>query len=59
MMEQDIQQVFYIVVAPYLAGLLFPVFIAAGLMLAMLMSVSKFWRPVEKVESIGRSQDES
>lgn len=58
-MEQDIQQVFYIIVGPYLSGILLPVFIAAGMLLAMLMSVSKFWRPVEKVEIIGRSQDES
>jgi hypothetical protein len=54
---QDFQEAFYILFGPYLAGLLLPVFIAAGLLLAMLMSVAKFWRPIEKVEVTWSRED--
>lgn len=53
----DLQETFYLLFGPYIAGLLLPVFIAAGLMLAILMSFSRLWRPVQKVELV-RKPDE-
>lgn len=53
----DLQETFYLLFGPYIAGLLLPVFIGSGLLLAILMSFSRFWRPVEKVELM-RKPDE-
>ena len=55
-MEQDLQQAFYILYGAYIAYLLLPVFIAAGLLLAALMTLARYWRPVEKVEISGRDE---
>jgi hypothetical protein len=52
----DIQETFYLLLGPYIASILLPVFIAAGLLIAGLMSISGYWRPPEKVEV---SQDRS
>lgn len=49
-MWTDLQETFYIIAAPFIANLLLPVFISAGLLLAILMSVQRFWRPQERVE---------
>jgi 4-amino-4-deoxy-L-arabinose transferase-like glycosyltransferase len=53
----DLQETFYILFGPYIAGILLPVFIAGGLVLAILMSFSRYWRKPEKVE-IARNRDE-
>ena len=46
----DLQEVFYLLLGPFIASLLLPVFIGAGLLLAVLMSFSRFWRPKEFLE---------
>ena len=51
-MWADLQQVFYIVLGQYIAELLLPLFVAAGLILAIVMSFSRFWRPEQRVRAI-------
>jgi hypothetical protein len=46
----DLQETFYLLLGPYIASLLLPVFIGTGLLLAVLMSFSRFWRPKEILE---------
>ena len=46
-MWADLQQAFYITFAPFIASILLPVFMAAGLLLAMLMATARYWRPKE------------
>lgn len=60
-MEQlwpDLQQTFYLLMGPYIAYLLLPVFIASGLLLAILMSFSRFWKPRPKVDAVIQRRDE-
>ena len=56
MLWADLQEVFYILLGDFIARLLLPVFIAAGLLLSILMSIAKFWRPPMQVE-INRQQE--
>ncbi len=53
----DLQETFYILLGPYIASLLLPVFIGSGLLIAVLMSFSRFWRPKEVIE-VKMSRDE-
>ncbi|MCL4295256.1 MAG: hypothetical protein KJ077_05990 [Anaerolineae bacterium] len=46
----DLQETFFLLLGPYIAALLLPVFIGSGLVLAILMSFSRFWRPKEVIE---------
>jgi hypothetical protein len=46
----DLQETFFLLLGPFIASLLLPVFIGSGLLLAILMSFSRFWRPAEKME---------
>lgn len=46
----DLQETFYLLLGPFIASLLLPVFMGAGLVLAILMSFSRFWRPKEVLE---------
>ena len=46
----DLQETFFLLLGPFIAALLLPVFIGSGLLLAVLMSFSRFWRPTEKLE---------
>lgn len=46
----DLQETFFLLLGPFIAALLLPVFIGSGLLLAILMSFSRFWRPTEKLE---------
>lgn len=48
----DLQETFYICLGPFVGYLLLPVFIAAGLFLAVLMTTARFWRPNETIEVI-------
>lgn len=54
----DLQETFYLLLGPYLAGLLLPVFIGSGLLLAVLMSFSRFWRPREQVDVVIQRREE-
>lgn len=54
----DLQETFYLLLGPYIAGLLLPAFIAAGLLLAILMSFSRFWRPREQVDAVIQRREE-
>lgn len=49
MLWSDLQEAFYLLLGPYIVGLLLPVFVAAGLLLSVLMATSKFWRPLERI----------
>ena len=49
-MWPDLQQTFFIVLAPLLQNIIFPVFVAAGVLLAILMPLSRFWEPTQKIE---------
>lgn len=46
----DLQETFYLLLGPFIASLLLPVFIGTGLFLAILMSFSRFWRVKEVIE---------
>jgi hypothetical protein len=46
----DLQETVYLLLGPFIASLLLPVFIGSGLLLAILMSFSRFWRPKEVLE---------
>lgn len=46
----DLQETFFLLLGPFIASLLLPVFIGSGLLLAILMSFSRFWRPKEVIE---------
>lgn len=49
-MWADLQEAFYILFGPFIASILLPVFIAAGLLMAMLMATARFWRPKDHIE---------
>jgi len=59
-MWADLQETFYVTLGPFIGDLLLPVFIAAGLLLAMLMSTARFWRPreISEVIIVGKAYDE-
>ena len=57
MLWADLQEVFYILLGDFIARLLLPVFIAAGLLLSILMSIAKFWRPAQPVEITNWKQE--
>ncbi len=46
----DLQETFFLLLGPFIASLLLPVFVGTGLLLAILMSFARFWRPPEKIE---------
>lgn len=48
-MWADLQQAFYITLAPYVQDILLPVFIGLGIVLALVHPLSRFWRPTEKI----------
>lgn len=54
----DLQETFYLLLGPYIGGLLLPVFIGSGLALAILMSFSRFWRPREQVDAVIQRREE-
>jgi len=56
-MWPDLQETFYLLLGPFILSLLLPVFLVAGILLAALMSLSKFWRPLERVVTINRFTD--
>lgn len=56
-MWPDLQETFYLLLGPFILSLLLPVFLVAGILLAALMAVSKFWRPLERVVTINRFTD--
>lgn len=57
-MWTDLQETFYLIFAPFIVGLILPLFVAAGVILAVLMSVERFWRPIARVKAIwGSSND--
>lgn len=49
-MWADMQEAFYITFSPFIASILLPLFIAGGLLLAMLMATARFWRPKDQME---------
>jgi hypothetical protein len=53
----DLQETFYITMGPFLGYLLLPAFVAAGMLLAILMSVSRFWRPMPKVQAVIKREE--
>lgn len=52
-MWADVQEAFYILLAQYLTDVLLPVFVAAGVILAFIMPLSRFWEPTQKIELPG------
>lgn len=54
---QDLQETFILTLGPYILGLLLPLFGAAGIFLAILMALSRFWRPLEKIVVIWAGRD--
>lgn len=52
-MWADVQETFFILLAPYIQNVLLPVFVAAGVILAFAMPLSRFWEPTQKVELPG------
>lgn len=54
----DLQETFYLLLGPYIVGLLLPLFGATSIVLAVLMAVSRYWRPLERIAVIyGRLYD--
>ncbi|NJN95681.1 MAG: hypothetical protein HC875_17000 [Anaerolineales bacterium] len=49
-MWNDLQQTFFITLGPFIQNILLPVFIAAGVLLALLMPLARFWKPTEKIK---------
>jgi hypothetical protein len=49
-MWTDLQEAFFIVLGPFIQNILLPVFIAAGVLLALLMPLARFWEPTQKIE---------
>ncbi len=49
MMWNDLQEAFFILLGPFIQNILLPVFIAAGVLLALFMPLVRFWQPTEKV----------
>lgn len=55
----DLQQAFYLVFAEFLQSVVMPVFIASGVLLALINPLSRFWRPTEKISlDAGWDRDE-
>jgi len=56
-MWADLQETFYLCLGPLIVGLILPLFISAGIILAILMAISWLWRPLEQVMVIRRGSD--
>ena len=54
MLWSDIQEAFYIIFSPFIVGVVLPLYIAAGVILAVLMAAQRFWRPLSRVIAIVR-----
>lgn len=52
MLWADLQEAFYLLLGPYIVGLLLPIFGATCIVLAVLMAAAKYWRPLERVAVI-------
>lgn len=55
MLWADLQEAFYLLLGPYIVGLLLPLFVSAGIVLAVVMAGARWWRPLEKVAIVGRT----
>ena len=51
-MWADVQETFLIVLGPFINDILLPVFVAAGVIIAILTPFSRFWRPYLKVDIV-------
>ena len=49
MLWADIQEAFYIIFAPFVVGVILPLFVAAGVLVAVLMVAQRFWRPLQRI----------
>ena len=56
-MWADLQETFYIVLGPFVADLLLPGLVAAGIILSVVMALSRWWRPALPVRIV-RDRDE-
>ena len=45
----DLQEGFYILFGPFLASIVLPLFVGAGLVVAVLMATARYWRPKETI----------
>lgn len=49
MMWADLQEAFVLLYGPFIQDILLPVFVAAGIVLAIVFPLSRFWEPTEKI----------
>lgn len=52
MLWSDIQETFYIIFGPFIVGVVLPLYIAAGVILAVAMAAQRFWRPLERIKAV-------
>jgi len=55
MLIDDLQEAFYLVFGPFIISVILPIFTANAIVLAGLMAVDRFWRPLEHIR-IARSE---
>lgn len=53
----DLQEAFYILFGEYLQNLLLPVFVASGVLLAIVNPLSRFWQPTDTIKLPGWGRD--
>ena len=56
-MWADLQETFYLCLGPLIVGLILPVYVGVGILLAVAMAVQWLWRPIQRVVMIGRWND--
>lgn len=57
-MWSDLQESFYLTLGPLIIGLILPLFGGAGIVIAILMSISWFWRPLDRVRIVSKNSNE-
>lgn len=53
----DLQETFFLLLGPYITGLLLPVFGGAGVLLAVVMAAARWWKPLPKVAIVSGRDD--
>lgn len=54
----DLQQAFYILLGPMVVEMILPLFVAAGIILALLLAVGRYWRAPVTIEMRGWKREE-
>ncbi len=55
----DLQETFYILFGPYIVYVVLPLWGGIGIVLAVLLAVQNFWRPLSRIRVIFSSQDDT